>query len=129
MPLRLLFTFLAAQALLFLAVLVLAGRRRPAPAPPVLLPAAPVPARFEAVHTGESVLLRVHLDGPVERGETMLILDDGDEIDVVRPLAGPAGRGAIGFALPGSRIGEDVRYWIEVGGDLLALGTPELRSA
>jgi hypothetical protein len=125
-------------ALMMLSILMLSGRRRPvAPLPglflpplpvdaPALMPPIPAPERFYAVPAGESMLLRVHIDQAVEQSETMLILDHDDELDVLHPLDGPSDHGAIGFRLPGRSIAEGARFWLEVSGRIVSLGSPEV---
>jgi hypothetical protein len=109
-------------------------RRRSAPhsglfAPPLDIAREAGPSvvadRFEAVPSGASMLLRVHVDGAVDRADATLILGDGDALDVVRPL--PGNMGALGFAVPAQAV--DARFWLDVGGQVLQLGSPELRAA
>ena len=106
--------------------------RRPAPglfAGPLELTPSPapsvVPGRFEAVPAGDSVLLRVHTDRPLDGTDTRLIVHANGGMEVLRPL--PGGGDAIGFAAPAHA--GDARFWLEVGGRTLPLGSPVLRTA
>ena len=77
-------------------------------------------APLEMIAAGSSVLLRVHVESPVDPADAMLIVDHGDEMDVVAPLDGAAGD-ALGFLLDASWVGGESRLLLQAGGVLSEL--------
>ncbi len=141
MSARSLSPLLLVPALLALAAMTLSGRRRLAAAPalPLLLD-APIDAEAEAVTDAEVVeapapaaeridgalLLRVHVGETVDHGATMLILDRGEEFDVLRPQPGATDPGFVGFVLTPASVAGQARFWLEVGGTITEIIRPEL---
>ena len=101
-------------------------RSTPPPALTQLPTPGPLPVvagHFEAEEAGEGVLLRVHVDGIVDRSDTKLILEDAAGFYLLSPTA-PSGSRVLGFELPSGRIGRGARFWLEVGGRAQRLGVP-----
>ncbi len=67
------------------------------------------------IAAGSSVLLRVHVAEPVDRADVMLIVDHGDEMDVVAPLDGGNGD-ALGFLLDAAWIGGESKLLLNAAG-------------
>ncbi len=74
-------------------------------------------APLEMIAAGSSVLLRVHVAEPVDRADVMLIVDHGDEMDVVAPLDGGNGD-ALGFLLDAAWIGGESKLLLNAAGVL-----------
>jgi hypothetical protein len=85
-------------------------------------------APLEMIAAGGSVLLRVHVAEPVDRADAMLIVDHGDEMDVVAPLEGDDGA-ALGFLLDAAWIGGESRLLLNAGGVLSDLAGDLARDA
>ena len=115
---------LALGALLLVCLTLNPPRRRAVAAPAALPPAEPEPRvdGFEAVRAGESVLLRVH--GENLGDEVLLIVDGGEEMDVLTALPAPVARGALGFATAAEALAGDVTFWLQLPGRTLTLETP-----
>ena len=102
-------------------------------APPLSLASAPqrAPALsvrgFEALPSGASVLLRVSVDRAVNGLDPVLIMADGTDLEVIRPL--PGSGATLGFAIAARSLHDQVRFWLEIGGRSHALGAPEMRTA
>jgi hypothetical protein len=137
MSARLLSPLLLVPAILALAAMTLTGRRRLAAAPalPFLLD-APIEADAEEIADAEVVeapapaagalLLRVHVGETVDPDATMLILDRGEEFDVLRPLPGSTDPGYVGFRIAATALAGKARFWLEVDGSITELIQPEL---
>lgn len=69
----------------------------------------------EMIAAGSSVLLRVHVEQPVDPTDAMLIVDRGDEMEVVAPFDGGNGE-ALAFLLEASAIAGDSRLVLNAGG-------------
>ena len=62
----------------------------------------------------------------VDPAATMLILDRGEEFDVLRPLPGSTDPGFVGFMLSAASVSGSARFWLEVDGTITELVRPEL---
>jgi hypothetical protein len=122
-------------ALLALAcgVTVAAQRRRTAvevviplglPAPSML----PSVERFEWLVTGESALLRVHTVDAVEPKTAVLVVDRGNEMDLVTPITTPMSGGALGFACSRGVLEGATSFWLQLDGATASLPAPAIRS-
>lgn len=74
-------------------------------------------APLEMIAAGRSVLLRVHVEEPVDPADAMLIVDRGDDMQVVPPLDGGNGD-ALAFLVAASDIADGSRLVLNAGGVL-----------
>ena len=77
-------------------------------------------APLEMIAAGSSVLLRVHTEEPVDPADAMLIVDSGEEMQVVAPLDGGNGS-ALAFLLDASAVTGESRLVLNAGGVLSEL--------
>jgi hypothetical protein len=83
---------------------------------------------FEGIVAGRSALLRVHAGSGVDRRDAVLVVERGDELNLLRPIPSPMSGGSIGFACAGDLIDDDTDFWLQTSGATYALGAPRLRT-
>jgi hypothetical protein len=83
---------------------------------------------FEGIVAGRSALLRVHASSGIDRKDAVLVVERGDELNLLSPIPNPMSGGAIGFACAGDLIDDDTDFWLQTSGATYALGAPRLRT-
>jgi len=109
----------------------------PAPDPAARVDSLPAPEstlqrpsveRFESIAAGDAVLLRL-ITRPVIAPEcALLLVDHGDEIDVLDPLPSSMTGGALGFACERRTLEAQPAFWLQSGRLSLALPGPAPRA-
>jgi hypothetical protein len=84
-------------------------------------------ALFEYVAAGGSTLLRVGATPAPEAGTALLVIDHGEEIELLTPLPSTRKGGALGFACESRLLEGTPSFWLQLDGLRLGLAAPAAR--
>jgi hypothetical protein len=94
------------------------------------VPRAGLPAveHFEAIEAGRSALLRIRTARAADPSGAVLVVDRGDEMDLLTALPTAMADGALGFACDRLLLDGDPTFWLQLEGGTVALPAPATRT-